>query len=52
MLGATCNMIGCAQTGKVAVVMTNGINESLLSLEILFSIAQEYKWSFWEKCAH
>jgi len=37
MPGATCNMIGCAETGQGAVIMTNGINGSLLSLEILFS---------------
>lgn len=51
MPGATCNMIGCAETGQGAVIMTNGINGSLLSLEILFSITQEYKWSLWEKSA-
>ena len=51
MPGATCNMIGCAETGQGAAIMTNGINGSLLSLEILFSIAQEYKWSLWEKSA-
>ncbi|MDH5482465.1 MAG: beta-lactamase family protein [Candidatus Bathyarchaeota archaeon] len=47
MPGATCNMMGCAETGQGTVIMTNGINGSLLSLEILFSIAQEYKWSLW-----
>ncbi len=51
MPGATCNMIGCAETGQGAVIMTSGINGSLLSLEILFSIAQEYKWSLWKKSA-
>jgi len=51
MPGATCNMIGCAETGQGVVIMTNGINGGLLSLEILFSIAQEYKWSLWEKSA-
>jgi CubicO group peptidase (beta-lactamase class C family) len=51
MPGAICEMIGCAETGQGAVIMTNGINGGLLSLEILFSIAQEYKWSLWEKSA-
>jgi hypothetical protein len=51
MPGATCNLIGCAETGQGAVIMTNGINGGLLSLEILFSIAQEYEWSLWEKSA-
>lgn len=48
-LGATCNVIGCAETGQGAAVMTNGINGSLLSLEALFSVTKEYNWSLWEK---
>ena len=47
MPGATCHMIGCPETGQGAVIMTNGINGFLLSLEILFSIAQEYEWKLW-----
>jgi CubicO group peptidase (beta-lactamase class C family) len=47
MPGATCHMIGCAEAGQGAVIMTNGINGFLLSLEILFSIAQEYEWKLW-----
>jgi CubicO group peptidase (beta-lactamase class C family) len=51
MPGAICEMIGCAETGQGAVIMANGINGGLLTLEILFSITQEYKWSLWEKSA-
>lgn len=47
MPGATCHMIGCAETGQGAVIMTNGINGFFLSLEILFSVAQEYEWTLW-----
>lgn len=46
MPGATCNMIGCAETGQGVVIMTNGINGSLLSLEILFSIAKNINGPF------
>jgi CubicO group peptidase (beta-lactamase class C family) len=51
MPGAICEMIGCAETGQGAVIMANGINGGLLTLEILFSITQEYEWSLWEKSA-
>lgn len=42
--GATCIVIGFPATGQAAVVMTNGAQGILLSLEVLSSIATAQEW--------
>jgi CubicO group peptidase (beta-lactamase class C family) len=45
--GAVCMMIGSPSTGKGVVIMSNGILAELLHIQLLFSIAKEYKWPIW-----
>jgi CubicO group peptidase (beta-lactamase class C family) len=42
--GATCMLIASPNTGKAAVIMTNGVNGLQLSLEILAALGNEYSW--------
>jgi len=42
--GATCWLIGSPESGKGAVVMTNGAMGELLSMEIITAIRNEYSW--------
>ncbi|MHA2316055.1 MAG: serine hydrolase domain-containing protein, partial [Candidatus Hermodarchaeia archaeon] len=42
--GATCLLIASPDTGKGAVIMTNGVNGLQLSLEILAALGDEYDW--------
>jgi len=42
--GATCSLIGFLATGQGAIVMTNGAQGMLLSLELLSSVASAYGW--------
>lgn len=42
--GATCILIASPDTGKGAVIMTNGVNGLQLSLEILAALGDEYGW--------
>jgi CubicO group peptidase (beta-lactamase class C family) len=42
--GATCMLIASPNTGKGAVIMTNGVNGLQLSMEILAALGDEYDW--------
>jgi hypothetical protein len=42
--GTTCWLVGYPELGKGAVIMANGVNGDLLSLEILPAISNEYSW--------
>lgn len=42
--GATCWLVGFQELGKGAVIMTNGAQGSLLTMEIIYSITTEYNW--------
>ncbi len=42
--GATCWLIGSPESGKGAVIMTNGAIGDLLSMEIITAIRKEYSW--------
>jgi len=43
--GATCMLIAAPETGQGTVIMTNGLNGSMLQYETMLSIAVEYGWS-------
>lgn len=43
--GATCLLIGSPESGKGAVIMTNGAMGQVLSLEIFAAIKNEYNWA-------
>lgn len=42
--GASCWLVGCPETGKGAVIMTNGAMGNLLAMEIVAAVADEYEW--------
>lgn len=42
--GATCWLIGSPESGKGAIIMTNGAMGDLLSMEIITAIRNEYNW--------
>jgi len=42
--GTTCWLVGYPELGKGAVIMANGVNGDMLSLEILPAISNEYGW--------
>jgi len=42
--GTTCWLVGYPELGKGAIIMANGVNGDMLSLEILPAISNEYGW--------
>ncbi len=42
--GTTCWLVGYPEPGKGAIIMANGVNGDMLSLEILPAISNEYGW--------
>jgi CubicO group peptidase (beta-lactamase class C family) len=42
--GTTCWLVGYPELGRGAVIMANGVNGDMLSLEILPAISNEYGW--------
>jgi CubicO group peptidase (beta-lactamase class C family) len=43
--GTNCWLIGTPESGKGAVIMTNGAMGEVLSMEILTAVIQEYQWT-------
>jgi CubicO group peptidase (beta-lactamase class C family) len=44
MPGTNCWLIGSPESGKGTIVMTNGANGELLSMEIVAAVIREYQW--------